>query len=535
MKKSELEQWKVEEKQKANLYLTNDGFKFSNSKKVYFKKILFKNNSIDLLVKIPDNYPLTYPKVYINDKSWYLKYPHIEEFKELGSSICYLDDNSKIPFLDGHKIISHIMPIIYDLITSYEKNKFSELEFLKEFDSYWFDDFNYLDINSEITEATIISSLSFKGFNIIISNDKESSINKFTNLNLHNPKINNVIFLPLVRTISSQLPINYHQMMKIIKVNGYEEFVRNNINQGKTINKIIFSFYIEDKIHYAGCVFNLVKNKLPIFMPDYSIKKIRLKRIDRQRVFSRGGNHITEQIAMNDIKIAIVGCGSLGGSLAFKLAKSGIKNFTLIDKDFIDINNIGRHICSMKHLNKNKVDAVKQLILEHFPDCNIQAITKDAVDTFSELKKQNLIISAVGSEGSNFEFLLAQLINKPKIFSWFEGNIAGHIIYMNKISDKFGYISENIKITKNEYNSTLIKEDIGCNSFYAPYAFIDAENTVNHLARIITNFIIKKGRVEEEVWTIFGDTIENKEKIKEKYENIEPYSFIKRKIDKLDD
>lgn len=56
-------------------------------------------------------------------------------------------------------------------------------------------------------------------------------------------------------------------------------------------------------------------------MPDYGIKKIRLKRIDRQRIFSRGGNYITEQIAMNDIKIAIVGCGSLGGSLAFKLAK----------------------------------------------------------------------------------------------------------------------------------------------------------------------------------------------------------------------
>ena len=49
------------------------------------------------------------------------------------------------------------------------------------------------------------------------------------------------------------------------------------------------------------------------------------------------------------------------------------------------------------------------------------------------------------------------------------------------------------------------------------------------------NIIINKGKIEKEVWTIFGDTIENKERIKEKYINIEPYSFIKRRIDKLDD
>lgn len=32
---------------------------------------------------------------------------------------------------------------------------------------------------------------------------------------------------------------------------------------GKTINKVIFSFYIENKIHYAGFEINLVKNKIP--------------------------------------------------------------------------------------------------------------------------------------------------------------------------------------------------------------------------------------------------------------------------------
>lgn len=44
--------------------------------------------------------------------------------------------------------------------------------------------------------------------------------------------------------------------------------------------------------------------------------------------------------------------------------------------------------------------------------------------------------------------------------------------------------------------STLIKEDIGL-IHHAHMLFIDAENTVNHLARMVTNFIINKGKNRE--------------------------------------
>ena len=49
---------------------------------------------------------------------------------------------------------------------------------------------------------------------------------------------------------------------------------------------------------------------------------------------------------------------------------------------------------------------------------------------------------------------------------------------------------------------------------YTPYAFIDAENTVNHLARLVTSYISKKGKIQEEVWTVLGDIELNKEKMK---------------------
>ncbi len=65
---------------------------------------------------------------------------------------------------------------------------------------------------------------------------------------------------------------------------------------------------------------------------------------------------------------------------------------------------------------------------------------------------------------------------------------------------------------------------------YTPYAFIDAEHTVNHVARLITKFIYNKGRINEEVWTIFGDNKLNESMIAEQYKTVEPFSMMIRPL-----
>lgn len=241
---------------------------------------------------------------------------------------------------------------------------------------------------------------------------------------------------------------------------------------------------------------------------------------------------MTSYISRTNIKIAIVGCGSLGGSLALKLAKSGIKNFTFIDYDYLDINNVARHICSMKYLNKNKAEALKSTILEHFPDCDIEILKDDVMNCLDVLDKQNLIISALGSDGTIFEtFLLQTYEHIPKIVSWFEGSLGGHAIFTRTKLDNFSEIVGKLKIVDDGNEEELIKDDIGCNSVYAPYAFIDAENTIAAVARMVTDFIIKKGDFLNQAWTMFGDLELNQHLINPKLNMKDSYSILKRDFD----
>lgn len=531
-----LEVWFKEELSKAHDYLISKGFQYSNSKELYYKNIELNNKRIDFRIKIPNNYPLVYPKFYLDDESLYLKFPHIEKYKAgIGSSICYLEDTKKVPHLNGLDVIAIELDRVERILEDYDSNKFNSNDFIDEFDSYWQGKkMIYLDLyekNENKPEIHKISSCS-SIFKNIITNNVNETINKLDTLGLKYDSFEKIIYLPFNTEIET-IPYKYNQIIELIEKNGYRDFFEKHISLKTVSEYIYFSFLIRGTKHYACCK---IDRKLcgdsyviPKFYPNYDVERVVVKRIDRERIFSRGGNNMTSYIARTNIKIAIIGCGSLGGSLALKLAKSGIKNFTLIDYDYLDINNIARHICSMKYINKNKAEAIKSTILEHFPDCDIEILKDDVMNCLDVLDRQNLIISALGSDGTIFEtFLLQTYEHIPKIVSWFEGSVGGHAIFTRTKLDNFSEIVGKLKIVDDGNEEKLIKDDIGCNSVYAPYAFIDAENTITAVAKMVTDFIIKKDDFKNQAWTIFGDLEENKNLIIDKYSKLDSYSILKR-------
>lgn len=534
-----LEVWFREELSKAHDYLISKGFQYSNSKELYYKNIEFNNKRIDFRIKIPNNYPLVYPKFYLDDELLYLKFPHIEKYKAgIGSSICYLEDTKKVPHLNGFDVISKELDRVEKILEDYDSDKFNYKDFVDEFDSYWQDKkMIYLDLyekNENKPEIHKISSCS-SIFKNIITNNVDETINKLNTLGLKHDPFEKIIYLPFKNEIET-IPYKYNQIIELIDHNGYRDFFEKHISLKTVSQYIYFSFLIRGTKHYACCK---IDRKLcgdsyviPKFYPNYDVERVVVKRIDRERIFSRGGNNMTSYIARTNIKIAIIGCGSLGGSLALKLAKSGIKNFTLIDYDYLDINNIARHICSMKYLNKNKAEALKSTILEHFPDCDIEILKDDVMNCLDVLDRQNLIISALGSDGTIFEtFLLQTHEHIPKIVSWFEGSVGGHAIFTRTKLDNFSEIVGKLKIVDDGNEEKLIKDDIGCNSVYAPYAFIDAENTITAVARMVTDFIIKKGDFLNQAWTMFGDLELNQHLINPKLNMNDSYSILKRDFD----
>lgn len=71
-------------------------------------------------------------------------------------------------------------------------------------------------------------------------------------------------------------------------------------------------------------------------------------------------------------KVAIFGIGGVGSYVVEALARAGIGNFILVDKDKVDITNINRQIiATTKTVGRDKVEISKERILEINPDVNV--------------------------------------------------------------------------------------------------------------------------------------------------------------------
>lgn len=70
-----------------------------------------------------------------------------------------------------------------------------------------------------------------------------------------------------------------------------------------------------------------------------------------------------------NIPVTIIGAGSLGSWITLFLAKSGITNITVYDKDIVDSHNPPNQVYGLADNSKVKVEALKERI---FKDCGIE-------------------------------------------------------------------------------------------------------------------------------------------------------------------
>ena len=75
---------------------------------------------------------------------------------------------------------------------------------------------------------------------------------------------------------------------------------------------------------------------------------------------------------LNKAKVAVFGLGGVGGFVCEALVRAGIQNFVLIDNDQVSISNLNRQIiATTKTIGKNKVDVMKERMLEINPEVQV--------------------------------------------------------------------------------------------------------------------------------------------------------------------
>ncbi len=66
-------------------------------------------------------------------------------------------------------------------------------------------------------------------------------------------------------------------------------------------------------------------------------------------------------------RVAVLGCGSVGGLAAWALASAGVDNLELADRDRLEGANLRRHVCGGSDLGRPKAEAVAGFLRARFP------------------------------------------------------------------------------------------------------------------------------------------------------------------------
>ena len=126
---------------------------------------------------------------------------------------------------------------------------------------------------------------------------------------------------------------------------------------------------------------------------------------------------------LHNAKVAVFGIGGVGSYVVEGLARVGIGNFILVDKDVVDLTNINRQIiATRKTIGRPKVEVSKERILEINPDANVEIFQKFFIHDTKEIL-DNTVDYIVDAITSKIELVVrANELNIPIISSMGTGN-----------------------------------------------------------------------------------------------------------------
>lgn len=145
--------------------------------------------------------------------------------------------------------------------------------------------------------------------------------------------------------------------------------------------------------------------------------------------FSRSALLLGEEGMRNieKAKVAIFGIGGVGGYVAEALARTGVRNFVLVDSDMVSITNINRQIiATTKTIGRYKTEVMKERILEINPEAMVEIkncfyLPETAQDF--DFSQYDYVVDAVDTVTAKLEIIQqAKKCDVPVISSMGAGN-----------------------------------------------------------------------------------------------------------------
>ncbi len=486
--------------------------------------ILGKAEDIEAYILFPNDFPYSMPYMIIQDERFrYLPHISIQSRK-----LCLYEDGE---VYDAENIEGLIRESISKTRrwVEYYYGRDNSLEYAKEIKNYW---------NERYEEETSIDD-SWILFGDIPVETCEMFGMSYANKNLKNGKAHviNVVASrddnEALKYIKCQykvyeVPVLYLVSLKIpdappFYMTGQEIINRISDDNDKRILKKILNRYGKVNVLFSigldyalGGVYihglkvtknGFRKGTLTPFKVLTSFEN-KNKKFERLYVSIYSSHRIAERTAgemMDEKHFLIAGLGSIGSNLCYYLNGYNNVTFSLTDRDWLTVDNIGRHLLGFEYINQHKSYAVAHYLQQYRPDRGVEVLSKNLQQLkVDEINRSSAVFVCTGDVMSE-KWLLMKMtegsITRPAFILWLEPyGISGIMIYANpediesvkrlieKANDCF---NEFCLISKEEYvnGEKLTQRDVGCNGSYALYSANDVTMFLSAMFPIIDKLL----------------------------------------------
>lgn len=482
-------------------------------------EVIVENNTVTIQIVLDLTFPLQLPQFFLRPWNALGFIPHVDT-KGL---ICYIEPEGLI--LDRYQPIEIVaeafqrtLNILSDGVTGR-----NQVDFVDEFETYWSLLRDIQPVLSMLEPSDVVRRVTIaidqKKDLLYVANDEAELAAYFNQKTLNGTfTIEKGLYLPLEPNTLIIPPRpdgafwNAQQIHQIILPHlsdANHRILRQLTKRRRSGKYVIVSLpRPSNGVSLFGFQYEGLNRTHPLIQGNPKIKAspVTLKRLERSYLVSRGGGstHLSSK------QILLVGCGAVGGHIAFELARSGIAYLTLVDFDDLKFENIFRHVLGRRYIGKPKADALKDELELQLPYVFAKSYNSSVEDVMFngliDLSKYQLIMIAMGNPTVELEinkYLHRIPASPPTIYTWLEPlGIGGHAL-LTRNSPNGGcfeclYTShDGIRILENRAAFAAPDQHFGrsltgCVGFHTPYGSLDAVRTANIAAGLAIDVLTGK-------------------------------------------
>ena len=472
---------------------------------------------VPLMICLTKNFPNEIPIIYLVNPNFLGLLPHVDH----EGFVCYMAEEGLVP---NHRDPERIIRVAFKKAVKVLEdgaNGENHTDYINDLEYFWKKYEGAVEsINSLMSpglEPKRIHMIKNVNNQLFIA-EARSAISKYENEEVNNTKENlSVIYLPLRSNCTFQLPEygtfwTHDQARKNILDNitpETEKFLEKIKRKKRFKSTEIVTLGVPRPAGgtaIVGIMFNGVTAHHPLSVQSMLGKPIPLtfNRLDREFLLPRAGANLD----LADKKIALVGCGSVGGYIAPSLIKAGIRNLTLIDGEKLKPENIFRHVLGRLGLDMYKSNTLKKELKLKFPYTKVKSITstiQEAIDSRKfKWNSYDLVIVAVGKPTIELHLngVAVRLPDTPPVlFTWLEPyDIGGHSIMVNNgessgcLECLFTPTTDHHPLVGNKIHFSqpgqhFGKDITGCGQLFTPYGSLSALRTAGMATRMAIDLL----------------------------------------------